>query len=391
MEVAQTKPRTVARSTAGPRRTHDVAIYAPYACALYERDAGATGGGGAELQTTLLALGLPKRGLDVAHVVFPVSDPQPLEPPAPTLVRRPKADGGSALHPLRELVDVWRALSAADARAVVVRGSGGYVVPAAAWCRRHRRALVFAASNDLDFDFERPDRRQATLRAYGLAVRQARRLVVQTQRQADLARQALPALEPFLIPSFAQSAPPASGEAEYFLWVDRLTPLKHPETVLDLAAALPEARFRMIAPETIETTAELRETVYRRAGALPNVEIASQQSREQLFDSMHRAAAVVKTSEVEGMPNTFLEAWSRGLPVLSFSVDPDRHIERRHVGLLANGSMDSFVEQARALWEDPALRAKIGARGRELVTAIHSPEVVTDSWAALLAGVLDED
>jgi glycosyltransferase involved in cell wall biosynthesis len=387
--ATRSKSRGMARAGTGSRPAHDVAIYAPNAGNLYEHDAGATGGGGAELQTMLLATNLAIRGLDVAHVVYPLSDPRPLEAPAPTLVsRNPWRD--NRLHPLLELSDVWRALSKADARIVVVRGSGGYVVPAAAWCRFHKRTLVFAASNDLDFDIQRPDRRPATLRAYGLAARQARRLVVQTQRQAELAPRVFPALDPILIPSFAQPAPPADGEAAFFLWADRLTDYKHPEKVLDLAEALPEIPFRMVAPETAETSPELRRGVKARAESLPNVELMSRRSREQLLADMARAAAVVKTSRVEGMPNTFLEAWSRGVPVLSLSVDPDRRIRDHGVGLLAEGSMDRFVEQARQLWTDPLLRAEIGARGREFVAATHSPDVVADRWAELLTGVLDE-
>lgn len=389
MGATRTQPPGTAPAAARSGPAHDVAIYAPNAGNLYEHDAGSTGGGGAELQTMLLATNLATRGLDVAHIVYPLSDPLPLEPPAPTLVsRNPWRE--NRLHPLLELSDVWQALSKADARVVVVRGSGGYVVPAAAWCRARRRTLVFAASNDLDFDLHRPDRRRATLRAYGLAARQARRLVVQTQRQAELAPQVFPGLDPILIPSFAQPAPPTDGEAAYFLWADRLTDYKHPEKVLELAAALPEAPFLIVAPETDETSAELRARVVARAGELPNVELVSRRSREQLLGDMSRAAAIVKTSRVEGMPNTFLEAWSRGVPVLSLSVDPDRRIRDHGVGLLAEGSMDRFVEQARQLWTDPALRAEIGARGREFVAATHSPDVVADRWSALLTEVLDE-
>lgn len=388
MSATRSKPQGTAPAATGSRPAHDVAIYAPNANNLYEHDAGATGGGGAELQTMLLATNLATRGLDVAHIVYPLSDPRPLESPAPTLVsRNPWRE--NRLHPVLELSDVWQALSKADARIVVVRGSGGYVVPAAAWCRFHKRTLVFAASNDLDFDLDRPDRRRATLRAYGLAARQARRLVVQTQRQAELAPQVFPALDPLLIPSFAQPAPPADpDEAAFFLWADRLTDYKHPEKVLDLAAALPEVPFRMVAPETAETSAELRGSVKARADALPNVELLSRRSREQLLADMARAAAVVKTSRVEGMPNTFLEAWSRGVPVLSLSVDPDQRIREHGVGLLAEGSMGRFVEQARQLWTDPALRAEIGARGRQFVATTHAPDVVTDRWAELLTAVL---
>ena len=51
---------------------HDVAIYAPAAACLYERRPQVTGG--AERQTAMLASGLARAGLGVAHMVLPVED-----------------------------------------------------------------------------------------------------------------------------------------------------------------------------------------------------------------------------------------------------------------------------------------------------------------------------
>lgn len=367
----------------------DVAIYAPSAAKLYGRNGGALGGGGAEVQTVMLARALTARGLDVAHVVYPIPDPVPLDAPAPTLVERRPPSRGGALRPLHEMVDIWPALSRADAQVVVVRGSGGYVVPAATWCARHGRQLVFSASNELDFDLTRSDRRRSTLRAYGRAVRRARRLVVQTQRQAELARHTFPALEPIVIPSFAEPADPAHDEPEYFLWSDRLTGYKRPEKYLELAEAMPETRFRMVAFQTLETPKALRERVDAAAESLPNLEVVPRRSRKEALAEMEKAIAIVKTSEVEGMPNTFLEAWARGVPVLSLSVDPDDRIAERGAGLLAGGSMESLVEGAQRLQADPELRAALGANGREFVRAHHSLDAVADRWAELLAALLE--
>jgi glycosyltransferase involved in cell wall biosynthesis len=368
-------------------RAHDVAIYAPFASRFYS--ASIPQSGGAELQTTLLARELARQGLRVAHVVYAVEDPVPLEQPAPTLVERPPWSGDRRLGALREHVAIWRGLHAADAHAYIVRGSGGHVVSAAMFCRAMRRKFVFSASNDLDFVPDRDDRNPHLWRAYRWSLRHSDRVVVQTAQQEQLARAALPDAAPRLIPSFAQPAPQADGQPSYFIWVNRLAHYKRPELYLQLAERLPDVPFRMIGTWLPgETPAEDAERLQRRAAELPNVELLSTRKRAELLAEIAQSAAVVSTSEAEGMPNTFLEAWARGVPVLSLYVDPDDRIAHDGVGVLADGSMERLTDAARQLWEDASLRRDLGARARDFVQRVHAPEAVGRRWVELLDEVL---
>jgi glycosyltransferase involved in cell wall biosynthesis len=365
---------------------HDVAIYSPLARMEYEPES--TPVGGAELQTTLLARGLSGRGLRVAHVIFPLRSRPQLDPPAPTLVERPEWQGHGRIAALREAAAILRGLSRADARVYVVRGSGGHLIPAAAFCRVRRRPLVFSTSNELDFDFARPDRRAAVLRLYRYSIGHADRVVVQTGQQLELARSTVPEVESLPIPSFCRPAERTEAEPEYFLWVDRLVEYKRPGAFVDLAEAVPEARFRMVVAPTNETPPELEAELRARAAPLPNLELVAPRPREQLLADMTRSAAVVTTSRAEGMPNTFLEAWARGIPVLSLSVDPDARIADKQMGILAGDSPELLADGARRLWGDAGLRAAIGDRAREFVRDTHAPEAVTDRWQSLLEELL---
>ena len=127
-----------------------------------------------------------------------------------------------------------------------MRGSGGHVIAAATFCRARRRRFVFSSSSELDFDFERPDRNARMLQVYKANLRLAARLALQTERQRELALRALPDSDPVVIPSFAEPAPSSNGGGDYFLWVDRLVEYKLPDRYVELAEALPDARFRMI-------------------------------------------------------------------------------------------------------------------------------------------------
>jgi glycosyltransferase involved in cell wall biosynthesis len=130
------------------------------------------------------------------------------------------------------------------------------------------------------------------------------------------------------------------------------------------------------------------ERVEAAAERLPNLELLPPRPRSELLEEIRDAVAIVKTSRVEGMPNGFLEAWARGVPVLSLNVDPDGKIANNDIGVMADGSMERLIEAASSLWRDPELRTAIGERARRFVQDVHSPEAVADRWVALLEDLI---
>jgi glycosyltransferase involved in cell wall biosynthesis len=370
----------------GGRRAHDVAVYAPAGSLYYgpKRDYM----GGAEVQATMLAHALKAKGLRTAHIVYPVEEPRRVEAASPALVQRSDWQGHRRLGELAETGAIWRAFQRADAEAYIVRGSGGHVVAAASFCRARGRRFVFSSSSELDFDFARPDRNRRMLQVYRASLRLADRLAVQTERQRELALQALPDADPVVIPSFAEPGPSANGSGEYFLWADRLVEYKLPDRYVELAEALPDARFRMVGSVMSETPPGMAERIEAAAERLPNLELLPPRPRSELLEEMRHAVAVVKTSRIEGMPNAFLEAWARGVPVLSLNVDPDAKIANNEIGVAAGGSMERLIDAAEALWRDPQLRGVIGERARRFIQDVHSPEAVSARWVALLADLI---
>jgi glycosyltransferase involved in cell wall biosynthesis len=78
------------------------------------------------------------------------------------------------------------------------------------------------------------------------------------------------------------------------------------------------------------------------------------------------------TAGFEGFPNTFLEAWSHGLPVIS-TVDPDGIIAGFGLGRVAN-SVDDLVREIRSMLASPAPRERISSAARAYYHANHALE-----------------
>jgi glycosyltransferase involved in cell wall biosynthesis len=117
------------------------------------------------------------------------------------------------------------------------------------------------------------------------------------------------------------------------------------------------------------------------ARALPNLQLLEPRPREELGELMNRAVAVVSTSTSEGMPNVFLEGWSRGVPALALSFDPDGMIERHGLGYSASGNLTMLAAQARELWRERDDPGDLPQRCIAYVRAEHWAEAIAGRWA----------
>jgi glycosyltransferase involved in cell wall biosynthesis len=375
--------------------SNDVAIYTPTAACLYERQREVTGG--AERQTTLLAAGLVRSGLRVAHIVLPVEDPDPNLDGALTLVQsRLLSTKRDPVARARQFSRVWSVLAEADADVYVFRIGMPALGLGAAFCRLHRRRLVFSGSSNRDFTFESFAGRRPELALYKFGMRNTDAVVAQTEEQAELARRAFPRLPRIVeLPSFAEPATAPAGAPEAFLWVGRLDDVKQPLRYVELAEAVPEARFWLVhrrpdpersggGPAGAGADVALEHEVYERAARIPNLEVLEQRPHAEAMELVRRAVAVVNTGPVEGMPNTFLEAWARGVPAVTYEFDPDHCITRHGLGVAAGGSPDRFREGARELWRQRDARDELSRRVRAYVEARHGVESVTRRWLSLI-------
>jgi glycosyltransferase involved in cell wall biosynthesis len=102
------------------------------------------------------------------------------------------------------------------------------------------------------------------------------------------------------------------------------------------------------------------------------------------------AAALISTSDEEGFPNTFLQAWSSGTPVISLKIDPDHVIERRGLGAVS-GDINTAATTVRNLIQRPDERERIAHRARRYVEEYHSAAAVTAVFNQAVGGLSFQD
>jgi hypothetical protein len=129
---------------------------------------------------------------------------------------------------------------------------------------------------------------------------------------------------------------------------------------------------------------QLWDAIERADRTLPNFELLPPCPRPELLELIARSVAVVSTSEYEGMPNIFLEGWSRGIPALALHYDPDGIISHYGLGGFAGGRRERLVELASGLWEVRLVRDELAAECRAYMLAHHSPASVGATWVGAL-------
>jgi glycosyltransferase involved in cell wall biosynthesis len=365
------------------RHEFDVVIYMPWIGPLLVPGIGPPPGG-AETQMLMLAQALVRRDKRVCLVAYGSPDVLPSAINGIAVIAHPAPRArvrliGFAAH----LLSATRVLGPLKAKVFLQRAAGPTTGIVALFARAKQSTFVYSSANVIDFAFERLERSPPRVLLFHLGVKLASTIVVQTHEQVEMCRRRF-RRDPILIKSIAEPASALRIDPQAFLWVGRATAYKRPEAFVDLAVAVPEARFRMILVTAGEQGHELARGLIERCRSVPNIQLLEPLPRTELMRLIDSAVAMVNTADYEGMPNIFLESWARGVPALSLLHDPDGVIERESLGYFAHGSPERFAAQARQLWHTRHNQSELQERCRGYVAREHAPHRVVDRWVEVL-------
>ncbi|MBL6081172.1 glycosyltransferase family 4 protein [Belnapia sp. T18] len=172
-------------------------------------------------------------------------------------------------------------------------------------------------------------------------------------------------------PGLLDAASPKRFDA---IWVAQIRPEKRLERFLDLAESLPDHSFAVVGGFDATLGARQRQQLETRLRRAPNLTYFGAQDATEVGKLMLASKVLVNTSEAEGFPNTMLEAWSLGVPVVSMDVDPGSVIRDRQLGLVS-GSAAALRQDVLSLTQ-PGIGWDFAERGLAYVRSSHSINAV---------------
>ncbi len=134
------------------------------------------------------------------------------------------------------------------------------------------------------------------------------------------------------------------------VWLARVVAVKGPEKVIELAKAIPEARFLMAGG------GDLLNQI--KTDAPENLAVLGWKSANQMWAV---ADLAISTSENEGMPIALIEAQLAGIPVVALNVGSvSEVIKDKETGYVFNEFNKNYFDAVKELTRNKKLRNKLG-------------------------------
>ena len=345
--------------------------------------------GGVEWQTSLTARWLARTGTPVSILTWADGPPGDETIDGVRVVKVCARDAGLPgfrfVHP--RWTGLRRALARADADVYYQNGAEEVTGQLGYWCRRNGKGFVFSTANDRDCESRLPsqDLRSRLLYRRGLPAADVR--IVQTETQRRMMKEAF-GVDSIVIPmpcpgpSDEAYVPRHAPTSRRILWIARITQQKRPDRLVEIARLCPDLEFDLVGPAY---GGEYAESVLAQARSLPNMTVHGPLPRERAQAMFLAAGLLLCTSDFEGFPNTFLEAWSLGLPIVS-RFDPDSVIVRHGLGLVASHTAD-LAAGIRAMLDDSGRYAESSRQARRYYRENHAAEAVLPRFEAVFQDV----
>lgn len=347
--------------------------------------------GGAELQQTLLALALARRGWPVSMVVEDWGQADGATWQGIRTLKAYRPDEGLPvvrfLHP--RWTKLQRALRRADADIYYTSCAGAQLAQVALFAHRRGRKAVFRVASNSDCDPKTllvQYRRDRLLYRHGLA--RADLVLAQTAQQQEALRRNFgreSRIAPSLIEPPARRRSLAQRDIDV-LWVGHIRSFKRPDLLIEAARRLPGLRFHMVGGRMPGSEA-LFDSLRLDAQALPNVTFHGAVPYREVRTLYERARLFVGTSEIEGFPNTYLQSWSHGTPVVGF-LDPDGVLARYGMGRAVR-TMDEMCAAVAALSHDCAQWELASERAADYMERHYGERQALGPYIAALTGLRD--
>lgn len=168
-----------------------------------------------------------------------------------------------------------------------------------------------------------------------------------------------------------------SNKQKEIIWVAKFEPAKQPEIFVELAERFSgsDLIFTMFSSKCPQT--EVNEQLLTRIKSNPRITLVNGKDNKFINSYLcSNAAVLVNTSVSEGISNTFIQAWMRGVPVVSLNSNPDNWFDKNSIGACCNGDRNKLAASIARILDEKNYKY-YSSKSIEFAESNFSPEKIT--------------
>lgn len=115
-----------------------------------------------------------------------------------------------------------------------------------------------------------------------------------------------------------------------------------------------------------------------------NFKFLGKLTRQEVYHYLQESHVLINTSELEGFPNTFIEAWQRGVIVISDKINPDNILTEKKIGFVCEniGEIKTTIEELFS--NDLSTAKEYAARAIKYASLNHNMQITAQNIYQLL-------
>lgn len=308
--------------------------------------------GGAEMQAREIALQMQRNGHEVSYICYSYKPYSSSEFPVKIITGRKRYD----IFYISQRKQLFKALDEIKPHAVYHRAFvpfSGYV---AQWCKKKSVPFYFHCADIYTLIRDNKTIKnilQNQILKYTL--NSATGVICQNVEQYH-------ALERFKLPNVRiiynihprNQQPINHKTINNIVWIAKFESSKQPSVFVEFAERCKDKNytFTMFSSKFEDTLSN--NLLLKIIRENPNIKLIENKDNEYINDYLCKYAKVlINTSISEGISNTFIQAWMRGVPVVSLNSNPNNWFDSHPIGMCCNGDIYKIDENVdRLLNED---------------------------------------
>lgn len=275
---------------------------------------------------------------------------------------------------IHEWISIFWEFLLARPQIVISRGAGRIAYPLAILSRWFGVKYVFFAASDVNFE---PGKEliaggEHNRKLWQKAVKKIKYIVVQNAHQQDTLKKNYQKDSMTLFNLWGEAKVTKMHDFHTdVVWVANLRRLKRAEWMVNAAKALPQYDFTIVGGRTGQEP-EYYDEIKKMSSGIGNLHFLGKKSFAETNAIVSKSRLLCCTSTFEGFPNTFLQAWAFGIPVVS-TVDPSNVIITNNLGKNVVNCED-FIKVISEMLEKKDSYIDMSVHVEKYFKLNHSPE-----------------